>query len=312
MVTDYHIERITPLHYRHLVRLVRRCFGRSVLLASVAAKYDTSVFGARDVGYMAFTSTGQPVAYYGVFPIVVTVNGLEHLAAQSGDTMTDPDHQGKGLFIRLARMTYDLAEREGIRFVFGFPNDNSYPGFERKLNWKFSGRLKDLKFRSGALPMCEFASRYPWSRPFYLAFVRPRLQRIEAAPTPGEVAAMAPGPVCVTRSERFLRYKISGGARLVHWEGFTVLIRAEVHLYVGDVSRFPSEQAGSFKRALRSLARHLGCGRVVMSFSDDHWLYPMVAEVIDPSPGLPIGHLAFTKGLPVDRMSFTRADLDTF
>jgi len=51
------------------------------------------------------------------------------------NTATDPDYQGKGLFTRLASMTYDLGAAEGFSCVFGVANANSTPGFIRKLGF---------------------------------------------------------------------------------------------------------------------------------------------------------------------------------
>src|SRR5436190_18087825 len=101
---DYRIERITPEAYPHLVTLMRRCFGLRPSLGQVRWKFNTAAFGAGNIGYIAYAPDGTPAAYYGVFPVVVRFQGVDHLAAQSGDTMTDPAHQKKGLFIRLAKL----------------------------------------------------------------------------------------------------------------------------------------------------------------------------------------------------------------
>lgn len=312
MEEEYRIERIGPDHYGHLVKLIHRCFGRTVTLSSVKAKFDTSMFGARDIGFMAFASSGQPAAYYGVFPIQVTMNGQQHLAAQSGDTMTDPDHQRKGLFTRLARKTYDLAATEGVRFVFGFPNENSYHGFASKLNWTFTGRLREFRTRTGGVPLCEFAGRFPWSRPLYGSFLSRKLGSITVEQGIDDLGGMRPGQVCVSRTENFLRYKSAGGARMIRFMGFTMLIRAEVHLFVGDVMEFAPERIREFQRTLIQLGRRLACGQVVLTLSTNHWLFPILALGPPPVESLPIGHVDLSSHLPIDHMAYSRADLDTF
>jgi hypothetical protein len=58
------------------------------------------------------------------------------LAAQSLDTLTDFNSRGKGFFVECAKSNYDFIENDGVSFVFGFPNKNSFGGFVSKLGWK--------------------------------------------------------------------------------------------------------------------------------------------------------------------------------
>lgn len=78
-------------------------------------------------------------ALYTVWPIMLNLGGQPVLGAQSMDTMTHPDHQGKGLFVRTALACYDIAAARGIKAMYGLPNPHSYPGFVRRLNWDHTG-----------------------------------------------------------------------------------------------------------------------------------------------------------------------------
>ncbi len=52
------------------------------------------------------------------------------------DTMTHPDYRNRGLFIKLANMTYDFVEKkEGAALFIGIPGSNSFYGFVKKLGW---------------------------------------------------------------------------------------------------------------------------------------------------------------------------------
>lgn len=57
-------------------------------------------------------------------------------AAQSLDTLTDFDSRGKGFFIKCADRSYEFIKSNGVEFIFGFPNKNSFGGFTSKLGWK--------------------------------------------------------------------------------------------------------------------------------------------------------------------------------
>jgi len=56
------------------------------------------------------------------------------IAAQSGDAMTNFAYTGKGFFTQLGEKTDALLKAENIEFVYGFPNQNSYPGYIKKLH----------------------------------------------------------------------------------------------------------------------------------------------------------------------------------
>src|SRR5258708_39658673 len=62
-------------------------------------KYNTAFTGVEYVAVIAYDKDHQPAAYYGVMPCFIQFEDKIILAAQSGDTMTHPDHRGKGLVV---------------------------------------------------------------------------------------------------------------------------------------------------------------------------------------------------------------------
>ena len=96
----------------------------------------------------------QVIAHYAVIPFPAVINNQDCLACWSLNTATHPDYQGRGLFIKLANMTYQLAERMGFYAVVGIANNNSTPGFINKLNFQLFGQLKTKfgYFRNLMLP----------------------------------------------------------------------------------------------------------------------------------------------------------------
>lgn len=75
-------------------------------------------------------------AHYVCVPTTVHINGSAKKVLLSLNTATHPEFQGKGLFTRLAEMTYDTAANEGFDAVYGVANANSTPGFTRKLGFQ--------------------------------------------------------------------------------------------------------------------------------------------------------------------------------
>ncbi|MBX7203773.1 MAG: GNAT family N-acetyltransferase, partial [Bacteroidia bacterium] len=113
-MSDYRIERISEERLKDLIQLYKASFGKTYPINYLKNKFNTQYTGVSFVGYLAYDPAGQPAAYYGVFPCHIRYNGRQILSAQSGDTMTHPAHQGKGLFTKLAKLTYELAKELNI------------------------------------------------------------------------------------------------------------------------------------------------------------------------------------------------------
>ncbi|WP_431476281.1 GNAT family N-acetyltransferase [Massilia eburnea] len=81
-------------------------------------------------------------AHYVTIPAMANIGGEVVRVALSLNTATHPNYQGKGLFTKLAEMTYEAARDMGIDAVYGVANANSTPGFIRKLGFQLVEPLK--------------------------------------------------------------------------------------------------------------------------------------------------------------------------
>jgi GNAT superfamily N-acetyltransferase len=80
-------------------------------------------------------SDGRLAGQYEVVRSKMNSGSDVFMASYSQDTMTHPDFRRQGIFKDLANKTYNQCKAEGIDIVFGFPNENSHPGFVNKLDW---------------------------------------------------------------------------------------------------------------------------------------------------------------------------------
>lgn len=78
---------------------------------------------------------GRLIAHYCTIPIKMKIGGEIRKGLLSLDTAVHPDFRCKGLFVRLASITYDLAACMGYNFVIGVANQNSTHGFLSKLGF---------------------------------------------------------------------------------------------------------------------------------------------------------------------------------
>jgi GNAT superfamily N-acetyltransferase len=93
------------------------------------------------IGTDAFLG-GELAAHYAVIPRRYLLGDQVFSAALSVNTATHPDHQGKGLFVKLATETYARAERQGVAFIVGVANAQSIGGFVRRLGFVELGQVR--------------------------------------------------------------------------------------------------------------------------------------------------------------------------
>jgi GNAT superfamily N-acetyltransferase len=105
------------------------------------------------VGFNAFAGDTL-AAHYVTLPIQARLDGRECKGLLSLNTATHPQHQGKGLFTKLAEATYQYAASQGYELVVGVANANSTPGFTRKLGFQLVAPL-EARLGLGPLPASE-------------------------------------------------------------------------------------------------------------------------------------------------------------
>lgn len=282
---------------------------------NISQKYNTSFFGLKNVGFIAIDENGEAAAYYGVFPIILTYKNEDILVAQSGDTMTSPNHQKKGLFTRLAIETYQEAYKNGVQLVYGFPNENSYPGFKNKLDWEFNGHLKKFKLKNFTLPFNELSSKLKFFESAYLFFVNTRFKNniVGLNDPKSRDFDHDLNPCRIKHDINFLQYKLQNPfVKIISINGFTLLVKFKGHLFIGDVVPFEQELIPKFISTLKMIGRRSGSRKTILMLSDNHWMFSLLSSKFNPEVGLPIGFYQYARKINIDDISFTMGDLDTF
>lgn len=171
---DYLIERVNSSHYSLLSNLYVNAFALNFSEKDIAERFNTNLLGCEHIGFIAIdTKSGIAAAYYGVFPVQIKTGDNVLLVAQSGDTMTHSDHRMKGLFVKLATLTYEVCKTKNIQFVFGQPNKDSRAGL-LKMGWTDFDILirKDVKLSLKTIPTPKLALRNRFFKKLYLAYTR--------------------------------------------------------------------------------------------------------------------------------------------
>jgi GNAT superfamily N-acetyltransferase len=311
----YHYNRISDDSLSDLQQMQRLCYGSAHSINEFQNKYDTEVFGLKNIGFIAKDENGDNAAFYGVFPITINYESKSYLAAQSGDTMTVPEHRKKGLFVALAKDAYQLAREKGVKIVFGFPNQNSYPGFKNKLDWKFNGYMQKFTIVSKVVPWCELSYKAKFLRGWFDSSVQKRMKKyaIDLSPDFYRDFNYSVAKGFVQKDEHFFSYKLRNkNVFLVNVDGFAMLVKVSDHLHIGEIGRFDMTKIDSLLVAIKKLSRKVGCKKAIITISQSHWLYPSLIAKVNCEQSLPIGFYTYDDAFDIDSFQFCHADYDTF
>ena len=305
MKDNYRIERISADKLTHLLDLYKNAFGKKVSPEYFKKKFDTKIFGAEYIGFIAYEDDGCPAAYYGLYPCKVELGGSELLAATSGDTMTHTAHRGKGFFTRLAEHTYELAKQSGIVFAFGFPNQNSLKG-SVSLGWEYKGEmLRYYSFRTGAIPISRIAKKINLSARIF------GLKNDENSFFPN--SHLIDGAGGVIHDRNYFLYKNYSEKGIREFNGARAWIKIDGALKVGDIELRKDIELKSCCRSIIQFAKRRGVPEVQFMTSAGTLLDRELSSLSKGMDAFPVGHFHFnTNGLDLSKMRYGMCDLDTF
>ncbi|MFM9909933.1 MAG: GNAT family N-acetyltransferase [Chitinophagaceae bacterium] len=259
-MSEYNYQRVTPAHYPLLQVLYMDAFSSTTTVPDIKKRFDTIDLGCEHIGFIAIhTNTGQPAAYYGVYPVKFLFTNQLLLAAQSGDTMTHSQHRLKGLFTQLAKLTFDECSKKKIYAVFGFPNENSFPGFIKKLQWQQIDTIVrfDLKHKIKTIPLSKFYRRSRFLRKIYSYYSRLILRRKITNPPTSFINTYPANYAKIYRDEKYLNYKESPEKLFIKIDDQIIWIKLIDVFWIGDFSDYQLMNSSIIKK-LKRLAFLLG------------------------------------------------------
>lgn len=313
---QYQYVRLSDANIAHLVQLMNTVYGSDTDLDTLRRKYATAALGGRYIGFLAYArGQSEAAAYYGVFPLRIRFGNEELLGSQSGDTMTHPAHRGKGLFVNLARQTYELAQAEGITCVFGFPNPASYSGFVKNLGWLKAYDMVAINIVTPTVPLALLAKKIAWVGRIQRALLS-RLLRASFDLAPADAmqlssvaVAGAPG---VLRDAAFCDYK-SANCLVLRNGKATLIVKHDGDISVGElVDTGDGSDARRAVRKLRWIGALLGMPRIKSYASPNSALHALLSQSGFCKTSLAYGYRDFSTGHDLSKLQFTYVDYDTF
>lgn len=308
---QYVITRLTNDNLSHLEQLFKAVYGRKVSPGFYNRKYDTAYTGVTCIGYIAYSLQQEPIAYYGVIPCFVEYAGRRVLSAQSGDTMTHPGHRYKGMFAELSRLTFALCRESGIRLVFGFPNEHSYPGAIR-MGWKETETLEYFYVSLQALPLAALASRWPFLQKWYQRYQRMVLASYITPLAGLPNSLLTQDAAGVQRSIPYLEYKKYSSTHVLQIGQAKLWVKIAPVLFIGDMEQVDEDSFDDIIHALKKICRRLGIRRFSFHISPHTPLHSLWSARYAASRSFPALFQDFGAEIPLEKIKFTLADIDIF
>ncbi len=307
----YHFEKLGAHNLSALVFLYKEVFGNTYSLAYVQRKFDTSYLSTGPFGHIAFFEN-SPVAFHGAIPVKMCYREEIELAAQYGDAMTLSAHAGKGLFTKLGRLTDEQLQEAGVKFVWGFPNQNSEYGYVNKLQWQSKERMLGFRIKLRRLSIEKISKR--------MGFLsRKYRKRLAAIINPLRTNTFPRGSidkskaVTVARSSAYYQYKSFGGSICINLSGVIFWIKILGGHLVGDVEVTDGANFQKGLAQLRALAGRLGVDQIIFQASPKTLISKSLEDIVDEVfESWMVGYKNFNSDFPLHSMKYTFGDLDTF
>lgn len=160
----FDIKNIDDLQY--LFKLDGKIVSKEYLIN----KYTYSISNKQEnyIGFFAYFSDGDPAAFIGGIPSKIQINNRIINAVQLADLIINIKFRGKGLFIKTVSAFFEYLKNEtNIELVYGFPNENSSPGFFNKLGWHKNYSFQLFEYRSNMFNFYGLFHKFSFFAPIY-------------------------------------------------------------------------------------------------------------------------------------------------
>lgn len=314
---EYSVVKLDENRVADLVYIYKNAFGVEVQADELASRHLFCHGEHRFVGFIAYHKTSnEPAAYYGVFPVYAIYQDNRVLVAQSGDTMTHPNHQKKGLFIQLAKTTYDYCKTIGVELIFGFPNKNSYPGFIKHLGFTELAPLVSLTLLENKFELCRISSRNKWLAQLHTKYIRMvlRLLAKQGRSFPNSNKNNQPPAAYILHDELFFRQKDKPDKLFVRINGVDIWLKiSENQLEVGDFDSGDLNRIHAAISRLKFIAVVAGCRFLFIGGSSNSFPVSHLRKAAEATSDSykPI-FLNLSCAIPFDAFSFLNCDVDVF
>lgn len=305
---SYTIRQFTVLDIPALEKLHKAVYGQAKPSSYYARKYDVAFTGKPPLGYIAYDEHQQPVAYCGALPCFLQSGNDIVLAAQWADSMTHPQLRAKGLFTKLSKKAFELCQSEGVLFIFGFPNQNSYSTAVKNLGWKEIGVMDLFAIPVKGSPLPRIFKRV--SGRIYSMYKNRVLKRYVTGEKGIPNSVVRDGFTGIYRDEHYLRYKTYTETFVVCAGRSKAWVSIGTSIYIGDIEL--NDELVIILNVIRRIAKQLGINTIFFQTGKGTSLHAAFSALYPAAPAFPVIVQDFGSGLDQSKIRFHFADIDIF
>jgi|LakMenEpi03Aug12_release.lakeMendotaPanAssembly.Ray.scaffolds.fasta_scaffold562450_2 GNAT superfamily N-acetyltransferase len=263
------------------------------------------------MGVVAYDEKGNPVCHTAMIPLPFIYKGEKILAAVSGDTVTIPAHQRKGLFKEASLKLLDYAREDGVQLIFRIPNPTTFQGLMNHLDYHHIGDFYGFTISvKPYFPIIKFFNRFKLLklRNFYVRLFLEIFRKHKAEKF--ENSIIRQGFSGIPHDDKFYNYKNYSENYLLGIGMNKFWFKIDDGIVIGDMELNDSE---NFITQLKSFCKKIGFHKMTFFAMEGTEEYRILSKTIEPKKGLPvcIHNTAGTK-YDLTQIRFSFADHDSF
>ncbi len=307
---DYLIKPFTEDLIEDFRLLYKEVYGKSIPLEFVLKKFDSKYLIDGYFGYFAYDNS-KPIAFYGVVPVLMRYENQTEIAAQSVNTMTHPKYNGKGLFTKLAELTYAKMEQSGITFLWGFPNENSAYAFLNKLGGNYKEQMLGYTIRTNGYPIQNLLQKIPFIDTIYQFYLKKIFTKYVTNET--MTGSITENAVTVYRNAVYYNYKAFSGNFTITLNSCLFWIKIKNGLEIGDIETSSEENFHKAMESLKRICKKAGISEITFQTSpgtlQNDW---MKNQKSSHFKSWLVGYKNLSSKFPLEKLKFTLGDVDVF
>jgi GNAT acetyltransferase-like protein len=308
---EYKIKRLDFFKLKDVEALHKAVYKHALPKNYFQKKYDTAYTGKTYLGYIVYNKENFPVACYNVLPCCVKHDDKIILCAQAVDAITLPSFRNKGLFAELLKITSELCKAENLEFIFGFPNQHSYPIMVQKLGWEMTEQMESFMIPVNTLPLKSFLEQFTWLNFFYKQYAKFILKKYFLQQRGLSNSIVAEGFGGVYRDEKYLQYKTYNNTQVIKIGSAKVWFKIASDFIIGDIE-LRDFNFDELINKLKKISKRLGISKIFFQTSVGTKLHTLFAERFESSLSFPVLFQNFETDISFNEIKFTFADIDIF
>jgi hypothetical protein len=307
----YDFARLTASSAELLPKLYKRAFGHNYNTEYVISKF-FHPYQKFQCSATALSSVGEAASFYGVIVQRAIIKGETVILAQSCDSMTDPAHGGRGLFLDLAERVYDCLRKSQIEIVFGFPNERIFGLRQKKLGWITAAQINCYQVRVFTIPVAAAASKLTAFRSLGRGLTRAIFKKYRSVDAFFPSSAVSADHGGIVHDIEYFNYKGGPSKHILKIHGINFWIKVDGLMWIGDFENCSADTFSKCLSTLRRLAFLIGCRKILFHFQEKTPNDMLLAAYVPVSGTLPLAFRWLNDSNSPFPIRIVAADFDTW